>query len=234
MEAYLGAFVNFEQNNWARFLPMAEFAYNNAKNASTGRTLFELNCGYHPRVSFKKGTDPCFQSKTAEELSSELRELMSVCQENIHHAQELQKRAHNKGVKLRNYAPGDKVWLNSKYIKTKQNRKLEAKFFGPFRVLHPVGKQAYKLKLPKKWRVHNVFHMSLLEQDTIKKGRVSEEVPELDAGDEDNKEYKVEGIRESAVYANKSESGHLPGLYYLVAWKGYPKEENTWELLSAV
>ena len=51
MEAYLRAFVNFEQNDWARLLPMAEFAYNNAKNASTGFTPFELNCGYHSRVS---------------------------------------------------------------------------------------------------------------------------------------------------------------------------------------
>ena len=101
-------------------------------------------------------------------------------------------------------------------------------------MLHPVGKQAYKLKLPKKWRVYNVFHVSLLEQDTTRKGRVSEEVPELDAGDEDSEEYEVEAIRDSAVYANESESGHLPGLYYLVAWKGYPEEENTWESLSAV
>ena len=48
MEVYLQAFVNFEQKDWAQLLPMAEFAYNNAKNASTGFTLFELNCGYHP------------------------------------------------------------------------------------------------------------------------------------------------------------------------------------------
>ena len=89
---------------------------------------------------------------------------MIVCRENLHHAQELQKRAHNKGVKPRSYAPGDKVWLNSKYIKTKRNRKLEAKFFGPFRVLHPVGKQAYKLELPRKWKIHDVHHkLSLLE-----------------------------------------------------------------------
>ena len=47
MEAYLWAFVNFKQNNWARLLPMAEFAYNNAKNASTSHTPFELNCLYH-------------------------------------------------------------------------------------------------------------------------------------------------------------------------------------------
>ena len=35
MEAYLRAFVNYKQNNWARLLPMVEFAYNNAKHAST-------------------------------------------------------------------------------------------------------------------------------------------------------------------------------------------------------
>ena len=75
---------------------------------------------------------------------------MIVCRENLHYAQELQKRAHNKGVKPQNYAPGEKVWLNSKYIKTKRNRKLEAKFLGPFRVLHPIEKQAYKLELAKK------------------------------------------------------------------------------------
>ena len=58
MEAYLRAFVNFEQNDWVRILPMAEFAYNNAKNASTGYTPFELNCRYHPWVSYKEDLDP--------------------------------------------------------------------------------------------------------------------------------------------------------------------------------
>ena len=47
MKAYLQAFINFEQNNWARLLPIAEFAYNKIKNASTDHTPFELNCGYH-------------------------------------------------------------------------------------------------------------------------------------------------------------------------------------------
>ena len=54
MEAYLWAFVNFEQNDWARLLLMAEFAYNNAKNASIGHIPFELNCGYHPWMSYKE------------------------------------------------------------------------------------------------------------------------------------------------------------------------------------
>ena len=196
---------------------MAEFAYNNARNASTGHTPFELNCGYHPRMSYEEDVDSRSQSKSADELSAELRELMIICRENLHHAQELQKRAHDKGVKPRSYAPGEKVWLNSKYIKTKRNRKLEAKFFGPFQVLHPIGKQAYKLELPKKWRIHDVFYMSLLKQDTTKKGRVDENAIELDVGNNNSGEYKVEAIWDSAVYAKKSESGHLPGLYYLVS-----------------
>ena len=66
MEAYLRVFVNFEQNEWARLLPMAEFPWNNAKNASTGYTSFELNCGYHPRVSYDEDLNPCSKSRTAE------------------------------------------------------------------------------------------------------------------------------------------------------------------------
>ena len=55
------------------------------------------------------------------------------------------------------------MWLNSKYINTKQNQKLETKFFEPFRVLYPIGKQAYKLELYRKWGIYDFFFVSLLE-----------------------------------------------------------------------
>ena len=142
---------------------MAKFAYNNAKNASFDYMPFELNYGYHLRMLYKNNVDPCSKSKSADYLLAELRKLMIVYRKNLHHAQELQKRAYNKGVKPRSNAFNDKVWLNSKYIKTKQNRKLKAKFFEPFQVLHLIGKQAYKLKLLRKWRIHDVFHVLLLE-----------------------------------------------------------------------
>ena len=89
IEAYLRAFVSFKQNDWARLLPIAEFAYNNAKNASTGHTPFELNCGYHPWMSYKDDVNPRSKSKSADELSAELKELMIVCCKKLHHAQEL-------------------------------------------------------------------------------------------------------------------------------------------------
>ena len=142
---------------------MAKFAYNNIKNANICHMPFELNFGYQPQILYKENVDRRSQSRLADELLAKLKKLMIVCQENLYHAQELQKRAYNKGVKLWSYASGEKVWLNSKYIKTKRNRKLETKFFRPFRVLHLIGKQAYKLKLPKKWRIYDIFHMLLLE-----------------------------------------------------------------------
>ena len=150
MEAYFRAFVNWEQDNWARLLPMAKFAYNNVKNASTGYTLLELNCGYHLRVSFKEDVDPRLKSRSTDKLTGKLKELMEVCCQNLLYAQELQKRAHDKRVKSRSYAPDEKVWLNSKHIIIKKNKKLERKFFEPFRVFHAVGKQTYKLELPMK------------------------------------------------------------------------------------
>ena len=89
---------------------MTKFVYNNAKNASTGHTLFELNCAYHPRVSFKEDTNPCSRSKIADELLVELQELITIWQKNLHHAQELQKQAHNNGIKPKSYAPENKIW----------------------------------------------------------------------------------------------------------------------------
>ena len=83
MEAYLRAFVNYKQDNWARLLPMAEFAYNNAEHASMGYTPFKLNCRYHSRVSYKEDVNPRSRSKAADELTKKLSNLMAVCKKNL-------------------------------------------------------------------------------------------------------------------------------------------------------
>ena len=49
-----------------------------------------------------------------------------------------------------------------------------------------------------------------------------------------DKEYKVDSIWDSAVYAKESATRQLPWLYYLISWKGYPEEENIWEPASAI
>ena len=91
MKAYLRAFVNYEHDNGPKLLLMAEFAYNNAKYASAGYTSFELNCGYYRYIFYKEDSDPRFRSKTINELTEKLRNLMAAYRENLQHSQELQK-----------------------------------------------------------------------------------------------------------------------------------------------
>ena len=86
IEAYLRAFVNYKQSDWAKLLRIAEFTYNNANNASSGYTSFELNCGFYPRLFYEEDVDPCSRSKTADLLANELHTLMFVCRENLQHA----------------------------------------------------------------------------------------------------------------------------------------------------
>lgn len=66
---------------------------------------------------------------------------------------------------------GRKIWLNSKYIKKKQNQKLKVKFLRSFYILNLVKNQVYKLELSAKWQICIIFHISLLEQ-IIKKGKL--------------------------------------------------------------
>jgi hypothetical protein len=51
LEQYLRVYCNYQQDNWADLLPITEFAYNNAPNATTGISPFFTNKGYHPNIS---------------------------------------------------------------------------------------------------------------------------------------------------------------------------------------
>src|SRR5260370_24513265 len=50
IEAYLCVFVSHQQDNWADWLPLAGFAYNNKIHAVMCWTPFELDAGQHPHL----------------------------------------------------------------------------------------------------------------------------------------------------------------------------------------
>ena len=51
LKQYLYIYCNYQQDNWSELLPLAEFAYNNALNATTGISLFFANKEYHPNIT---------------------------------------------------------------------------------------------------------------------------------------------------------------------------------------
>ena len=51
IEHYLQHYVNYQQDDWKTYLPIAQFAYNNALHTSTGETPFFANFGYNPHLT---------------------------------------------------------------------------------------------------------------------------------------------------------------------------------------
>ncbi len=73
----------------------------------------------------------------------------------------------------------------------------------------------YKLELPTKWKIYDIFHMSLLEQDITRRGQVDKALPEsekdLEFEAEGDKEYEVKVIINSEVYRQQA-NDQMPGL----------------------
>lgn len=83
IEAYLRSYVSFKQGDWVQHLPMAKFAYKNAKNSSTKFTPFELNCGYHLCVSYEDELDPRLRSRAVAIEAKVLKELLTEYKNNL-------------------------------------------------------------------------------------------------------------------------------------------------------
>lgn len=62
---------------------MAEFTYNSTKSISVNYISFELNCVYHSKASYKKDFDTCSQSKSANKIVIELRDLIVINKTNL-------------------------------------------------------------------------------------------------------------------------------------------------------
>ena len=72
LEQYLRIYVNHRQNDWAEWLAMAEFAFNNKIHAATKILLFQINYGREPRMGFDIRKKE--KNEKAEEFVREMKE----------------------------------------------------------------------------------------------------------------------------------------------------------------
>ena len=229
LEQYLRTYTNYHQDNWSDLLPLAEFAYNNTPNATTGISPFFANKGYHPSFS----TD--FNSNTlsirAREFTDNLTELHEQLKNNIAEAQkQYQVQADKHRISPPEFNIGDQVFVKAKYFRTtRPSPKLSERYLGPHTIIEKAGTLSYVLQLPDTFKtVHPVFHVSMLEpftQNTIPR-RTQSPPPPVQI--EDELEYELDVILDSKI-----DNRRRCKLLYLVKWSGYENTEDETSWLPA-
>jgi len=229
MEQYLHMYCNYQQDDWAELLSLAEFSYNNAHQSTIKCSPFYANYGYNPRFTIDpRLTDPknpnALPPPAAKDMADKLQTLHDDLIEAVKVVQNYQAQYYDAKHKPIEFQKGDRVWLRSVNISTeRQSRKLDWKRLGPFTITERLGTQAYRLNLPKTMKIHPVFHVVLLEpykQSDIP-GRTRPPPPPIRI--EGEVEYEVKEILKSKI------DKHNGVLQYLVKWKGCPDTDNTWE-----
>ena len=91
LEQYLQIFTNYQQDNWSSLLPLMEFSYNNALNATTGVSPFFANKGYDPAITihleYELASSHAHKFVTdLSELHEELRKAILSLQEQYQHS----------------------------------------------------------------------------------------------------------------------------------------------------
>ena len=125
------------------------------------------------------------------------------------------------------FKKGDRVWLDSRNLKTIYHKKMKPIQEGPFVITKVLGPVTYRLKLLTSWRIHNVFHTTLVKpyrENEIYGENFTEPPPELVEGEE---VYEVKTIH---IHGHRKRGC---GYQYYIQWQGYPISNASWELEHA-
>ena len=99
------------------------------------------------------------------------------------------------------------------------------KWEGPFEIKEVLGLVTYQLKLPESWKIHKVFHATLLcpyKENEVYGENYPWPLPDIENGEE---VYEVEQVLKHRRRGR--------GYEYRVKWAGYPITEALWEPKSS-
>ena len=198
-----------------------------------------MNHGYDPRLPtsfdvFRKGhpnaekepKDALGKCPGANDFFKRIQQSIVDAKRNLEMAQQKQK--YYADLKRRPETDIDvhsEVLLSTKnlYIKKGSTKKLLPRYIGPLTVIEKINEVAFKLDLPKKLRMHNVFHVSLLRPYIEGKHPRSPPIPEILKGEF---EYTVDQIIKHSLVPDGKKK---PALEFLIRWKGYGSINDSWE-----
>ena len=253
VEQYLRAFVNYMQDDWVDWCPMAEFALNDHPSETTQVSPFYAETGRNPRSTAVDFTKPReiqalgpakarVDARTAEEFAKRMEGLRQWLRDNMQLAQATYTDNANRNRSLApTYKEGDLVYVSTKNWKTaRPSKKLDDKWAGPYPILEVLPANTYRLDFgPDSAHVHlaNAFHANLLraEADDAMPGQELPPPPPIEVEREDgvreNGHYEIDKIVDSEMRMPRGRAprgGKVPQLWFKVLWVGYGADEATW------
>jgi hypothetical protein len=238
LEDVLRHYITPDQCDWMDWLSLAQFAVNNSWQESVKHSPFFLNHGYDPRLP-SSVTLPIARVPRAGEFVDRIHQAISKAKKCLLAAQERMRANVDKHRRPVSYVKGDMVLLNTVNFRVKGGgKKLMPKWVGPFEVESMVGKAAVKLHWSEGYeRMHNVFHVSLVKPYKVRPGEEAVQARPLAwLGDEGEPAFEVDAIVAHQCKAiaqgrgpGKRKTGRFRITAFLVKWKGFGVEHNTWE-----
>ena len=218
IEEIVRPFVSPTMLNWPDLLPCVEFALNDRVHEVTRMTPFFMTYGYHP---LKPVDIAMARDVEGKKTSDEIHAAWKRARELIEEASRKAKTRFDSHVREVPFVEGDQVWLSSKNFNWKfGTKKFCPKWLGPFKVIGAIGEVAFKLRLPEEWRMHNVFHASLLKPFVP---GTRYKAPRPAYIDEDG--IPVWDLECVLKHKDPTNSGSRS---YLVAWKNFGPEYASW------
>ena len=163
-------------NQWEKYLPLVEYAYNNTVHSSTGKSPFEIIEGRPKFPPILRMHQNIFAS---DEYVRDLQTSFEKIKDAIkitHLKQKIAADKHRRSLefkvdgwvllkfpKARLRQTTGKDWEGMPSGHQKYYAKLARRYYGPFQILAKINEIAYRLKLPSHWKIHNAFHVSLLK-----------------------------------------------------------------------
>ena len=216
---YLRMYCAEKPNDWSLFLADVQFAHNSRIHSTHGQMPFYLLHGYEPTAYPSDVANPPGLADDRLEQLTANRDKAIITHKRTQEAMITRK----PGLAYKKFKVGDKVWLDARNLHLKTTRKLTPRRLGPFEIIEEILPVVYKLQLPSTWRIHDIFHASLLTPQVITPEYGVPPTPPLPELVDGEPEFEVEGILRHKNVGRKRE------LRYLVQWHGYSRAESTWE-----